>query len=147
MLLDLQDAHSAPLAGPGEQQVDCILGPSRAIMDPIDQWENEGGRVPSANVDRWRDWYRGLQRASVVKLPLAARPAARSDARLSSADLYACGRCHGPVSLGRYSLLGRLLNSCMAVEQYHCVDAACGWSGIRMSSGLSSRLLLERRAR
>lgn len=135
-------------AGAGDQLMDSILGPSRVALDPIEQWENEGGQVSASQVSRWRDWCRerpglAVNRAS-SQGPFPARTAVAGAQSFILGDLHACGRCHGPIGPGGSTLLGKLLSYCIPIEQYRCMDAGCGWRGLRMSSGLPGRILLGR---
>jgi|AntDeeMinimDraft_5_1070356.scaffolds.fasta_scaffold44373_2 hypothetical protein len=150
MLMNLRDSAPGPCAGTSDPQMasdlqmasdpqmDCVLGPSRARTDPVDQWENEGGRVQCENAGRRRERHRRKEVAAAGRPPSLAR-SAMMGAITGSADLHACGRCHGPIRLARASLLGRFLGYWIAIEQYHCADPTCGWSGLRRNPGATIR--------
>jgi hypothetical protein len=143
MLGDLHDSVPGPYPDRSGPQMDCVLGPSRAGRDPIDQWENEGGCVPSGAPDRRLEPARCRKAAAAAGAPWLARSGAIGMLSGTS-DLQACGRCHGPIRLARVSVLGRLLSYCIAVQQYHCADPACGWSGLRRNPGATVRSLPSR---
>ena len=131
MTVGVHDSPLSAVAGSFDQHGDCILGPSRTLLDPIDQWENEGGQVHSRGFDPWQK-RRGRRPSIESRIASATHSSMTDTPPLWAPDVQACGRCHGPVSVGRYSLLGRVLSRYVPVEQYQCMDAACAWSGIRM---------------
>lgn len=138
MRMGHRDSAPGPFGDTTGPFTDCVLGPSRTCTEPVDQWENEGGRLlPERPAGaRKRTGTRGKtgRDAAPAGVPSGAG-SGRMSALAGGPDLLACGRCHGPIQPARTTLLGRLVSCCIEVEQYHCTDPACGWSGLRRNPG------------